>query len=148
MNLQQKPQHVPHKSHNECMSRTMRSSRDWAATRTYSYIYIYIHTDLSLSLYIYIYIYKSESSGLLNLGCPDNASSYGDSTTISPTLISGKHLILIFKTYLARGIKFNVFLQIQVVFEIILGEILVKSPYGKWFLIIIIMVIITTYTIM
>ena len=53
-------------------------------------------------------------------------SSYGEFTTNSPTMILN-NTIVAFKD-IARGVKFKFSFEIQYLFEIIVGEIVVKNP--------------------
>ena len=68
----------------------------------YTYIYIYINThtymythmyDVCICIYIYIYIHES----------------YGDSTTISPTMISTESLILALSIFCTSTFQYMYF---------------------------------------
>ena len=54
-------------------------------------------------------------------------SSYGDLiTNLTTTSLGTTHFLLSFCKYLARGVEFKVIFEIQVCFEIIVGDIVVN----------------------
>ena len=75
----------------------------------YVYIYIYIclfrEREMHMSTCVYIYIYEFLPRVL-------RKCLYGVVTMISPTIISGNNNLL-FVSYLARGVKFNVLFEFQ-----------------------------------
>ena len=54
---------------------------------------------------------------------------WGFLSIISPTKLSLKQTLFCFK-YLARGVRFKGFYDIQLLFELLVGETIVKSPYS------------------